>query len=373
MSLNEMSLTIDRIYAAALDPKLWGDALRAVENFTGSASAVISFVSKHPDTPGAALTSRFTIEQCQEYVRDYLAICRGAALDVEPSELDRRENGLLIDETGVDCDPVHMFQQKQGTRYYLATRVSDTLHQTADLSLQRTRAQGPAQQDDIERLALLKPHFARALDTAHRMGSLASHECFSHALMSSLPEGVVALDTEGRVLFSNGCAEAMFAAGDALVVTDGKLTARRRSEAAQLARLIANAVAVARHTDHRTGGWVKVERAHGLPYAVFLTPLRCAAVPGAPPAAVLVVIHDPERKLAVSPAVLIELFGLTPAESRLARALAGGHDLTTAADLMGINISTARAHLRAVFAKLGVAKQQDLIRLLATLTTLNGA
>ena len=67
--------------------------------------------------------------------------------------------------------------------------------------------------------------------------------------------------------------------------------------------------------------------------------------------------------------MLASLYGLTDAEARLAGALSGGHSLESAAALLRIQPSTARAHLKAVFRKVGVNRQQDLVRLLASLST----
>jgi DNA-binding CsgD family transcriptional regulator len=61
------------------------------------------------------------------------------------------------------------------------------------------------------------------------------------------------------------------------------------------------------------------------------------------------------------------VFGLTPAETRLLSRLLAGRTLEEAAAEFGIAISTAKTHLRAIFAKTGVARQADLVRLGASL------
>jgi DNA-binding CsgD family transcriptional regulator len=58
------------------------------------------------------------------------------------------------------------------------------------------------------------------------------------------------------------------------------------------------------------------------------------------------------------------LFDLTPAEASLALALADGLTLDQAAERLKIRKNTARAHLRAIFAKIGVTRQTTLVRLL---------
>lgn len=57
-------------------------------------------------------------------------------------------------------------------------------------------------------------------------------------------------------------------------------------------------------------------------------------------------------------------FSLTPAETRLAKALKDGSTLREAAELNKISYETARGHLRGIFGKSGIQRQIDLIRTL---------
>jgi pimeloyl-ACP methyl ester carboxylesterase/DNA-binding CsgD family transcriptional regulator len=66
-------------------------------------------------------------------------------------------------------------------------------------------------------------------------------------------------------------------------------------------------------------------------------------------------------------------FGLTDAEVRLARRLRDGLSLQQAADSLGVSVNTVRNQLRAIFDKLGVQRQSDLVRALTELATLNVA
>jgi DNA-binding NarL/FixJ family response regulator len=79
----------------------------------------------------------------------------------------------------------------------------------------------------------------------------------------------------------------------------------------------------------------------------------------------MVLAAAPEQRL-VAAADLAELFGLSPAESRLAVALMGGkklHDITIET---GVGISTLRSQLSAILKKVGADRQVDLIRILTS-------
>jgi DNA-binding CsgD family transcriptional regulator len=59
---------------------------------------------------------------------------------------------------------------------------------------------------------------------------------------------------------------------------------------------------------------------------------------------------------------LQEVYGLTPAEARLLRALVQGEQLSAYAARAGVRISTAKTHLQSLFSKTGEKRQADLIR-----------
>jgi DNA-binding CsgD family transcriptional regulator len=64
-----------------------------------------------------------------------------------------------------------------------------------------------------------------------------------------------------------------------------------------------------------------------------------------------------------SPMCLIaELYGLTPAESRLAAALLAGQSLADYGDQAGLTRNTLKTHLRSLFNKTETARQSELMR-----------
>jgi len=65
--------------------------------------------------------------------------------------------------------------------------------------------------------------------------------------------------------------------------------------------------------------------------------------------------------------LLSRIFGLTPAESRLAAALSDGSTLIEAAKALNISWETARTQLKAVFAKTNTHRQSELVALLSRL------
>jgi DNA-binding CsgD family transcriptional regulator len=63
--------------------------------------------------------------------------------------------------------------------------------------------------------------------------------------------------------------------------------------------------------------------------------------------------------------LIAELYGLTPAESRLAEALLAGQSLADYGDWAGLTRNTLKTHLRSLFNKTDTARQSELVRRLA--------
>ena len=76
-----------------------------------------------------------------------------------------------------------------------------------------------------------------------------------------------------------------------------------------------------------------------------------------------VFISDPDLQESTSRPILGALFELTPAEANLATLLARGLNLAQVSVAQNISQHTARAQLKSIFAKTGVSRQAELVRL----------
>ena len=105
------------------------------------------------------------------------------------------------------------------------------------------------------------------------------------------------------------------------------------------------------------------------PLVVHLLPIGRpeSAVCTWPGAAVVVVVVDPTRRPRLDPALVAAGLGLTPMESRVAVLLTEGKSLREVAAATGRKETTIRWHLRQIFAKRGIARQAELVRLVLSL------
>ena len=82
--------------------------------------------------------------------------------------------------------------------------------------------------------------------------------------------------------------------------------------------------------------------------------------------AAVLFVSDPEREVQTPEQFIRDLYGLTPAEARLAMLLGRGHTLNDAAGALGISRNTAHTHLSRIFMKTDTSRQSDLVRRLLT-------
>ena len=98
---------------------------------------------------------------------------------------------------------------------------------------------------------------------------------------------------------------------------------------------------------------------------VYLLPITGAGHDIFAAAKSLMLVTDVTAPEAPTQELLAGLFDLTPAEARVARALASGLPLDRVAAEFGLSVQTIRNQLAAVFHKTGTSRQVELLRLIA--------
>lgn len=183
------------------------------------------------------------------------------------------------------------------------------------------------------------------------------------ATLDKLNRGVFLLDEDGSVCFANRAAEAMVAKNDGLRLRRGRLQFNAVDANAAFEAFLAN-----RHHASDSGGLVlRAERSRlEQPYRVLVSRLTPRHKRDGRGAGYCLFIYEPNGgHRPVSASVLRQLYGLTPAEARLANALFGGRSLAQSAKSSSITINTAKSVLKRIFAKCAVGSQTELLLLLS--------
>jgi DNA-binding CsgD family transcriptional regulator len=209
------------------------------------------------------------------------------------------------------------------------------------------------------------PHLERAIAVEARFMRQSSASAAVLELLGHLPEAAFLIDHKARLRASNPAGDELLARRDGLVLAQCTLACARAREHQALRRLIAATTATV--GPRLPGGRLVVTRPSGRP--PLLISVLAMAHPllgafGTPEPVAAVVTKDPERAAQFSARELNALYSMTGAEARLALLIHHGLTLQDAAQTLHITKNTARTHMKAVYAKTGVHRQADLVRLL---------
>ena len=236
------------------------------------------------------------------------------------------------------------------------------------MGLGRRTTEGPFTAAHLDLFGRVLPHLASAALVRRRLRALLAASEAPRAVLAALDRGVILVDAAARLVWANPAAERLLARRYGLSVDrTGALVATRPAETAVLRRLIAGAAAAGSGEVAEAGGALPLPRPSDRPLVVRVLPLAPGAdLAGLPPLprrpAAALLVSDPDEAEPPPEALLRQAYGLTRAEAALAARLAEGVGLREVADALGISGNTAKAQLKAVFAKVGVDRQAALVR-----------
>jgi len=220
-------------------------------------------------------------------------------------------------------------------------------------------------------LAAIMPHVRQALEVQRRIRGpqldAVPAGSFALANLQASRHGILVLDEKGKVLFVNAEGERIARARDGIAISNGMLSVDDMQIAAEVERMMSRGIGIARAAEFTQMRPIRIPQKSGRQsYELLMIPVtdgvQRAILP--PTAAFMVAISDPNSLGGVSHQRLRE-YGLTGAEARLCQALVKTGSLLHAADELRISRSTARSHLKNIFAKLGVTSQVQLVTRLA--------
>jgi DNA-binding CsgD family transcriptional regulator len=190
-------------------------------------------------------------------------------------------------------------------------------------------------------------------------------------LLDGLGRAAVVLDGRGIVLATNCRAQRLF--GDDLRLRDGHLMAADRASNDLLQQLLRHALASSPFERAILPPAV-ITRQVGRPILVQVLPACGLDKLLGESARALLLLTCLDARPAIPEERLTLLFGLTPAEARLAARLGTGESVEDAADALRISLGTARNQLKVIFAKTETHRQAELVAMLARASRLaNGS
>lgn len=356
-----------QLYEGVLTDEGWSKALRTISLVTGSPQASVVVFDAHSQ----ALAINESFGTFQEVVTAYNAhyhLMDEALPWVNSAPLgnwylDRRDLGERAIQRSAYYQDYFLRSDMATT---LCNRLLNDEHTNAFLSLQRRPGQPYYTNTDLEAFGQFIPHVQRAVRLRMHMQRLTERAGIASLVLDSMHTPLLVLDEQSRVLLANAEAEALLRSQPLLAIYQGQLCPRGL-RTGQFAYLLQSACG--RHGPAVAGG-ATLSNAQGQPALQLLVlplPAHMQALNHWARPLALVVPHHPDQAHNIPPRLLQQLYGLTPAEARLALALYQGDTPAQAAQHLGISVGTVRIQLKAIFTKMAIHRQVDLVRMLAKL------
>lgn len=237
--------------------------------------------------------------------------------------------------------------------------------QSSVLTFHRSRGRGDFSDEDVRLMQDLCPHLRRALSIHRKVVDLRSSTAQAAGAVDALDVGLIAVGQDRRVRFANAQGEAVLRAGNILAARNGELVASpnldSRTQSA-LEKLVVSGFS--RSLGVLAGGTIGISNG-GRNLLVTVLPSNRYPVLTEP--VVLLMIVDPDAQPGSRHRLLASVFGLTPAEARVAMMLLEGLDPNEIAVWSRSTPGTVRFQLKMIYRKTGVNRQSQLVRLLSRL------
>jgi DNA-binding CsgD family transcriptional regulator len=367
----QLPALIGDIYDAVIDPTQRNEVLDKIAAFTGGHSG--GLLSKHSLSKSDVLYCYVGADpnSLQVYSESYPKLdptadspCFGveqvvSATDLVPYEEFRR--GRFYRE----------WARPHGWVDVASAVIEKSATSCTFLSVVRHEANGLVNDEMRRRMALLIPHVRRALLIGKTIHSKQTEAvCFSDVL-DGLSSGMILVDANGRIVHTNNAGNAILDAADFLRAVCGRLVASDLTINAALREILV----AANVGDAALGvkGIALPLTAHdGERYVAHVLPLtsgarRAAGLAYNAVAALFI------RKAALEPfsppEVIGEMYKLTPTELRVLLAIVDIGGVPEVAAALGVAVTTVKTHLSRLFEKTGVARQADLVKLVAGFST----
>jgi DNA-binding CsgD family transcriptional regulator len=361
-----LSELVGLVYDAALDPTLWPRALEQACLFVGGSSGNLFW--HDATTEQSAVLHLFNDEPhyTKLYFEKYLPLnpCFPAAAFYEAG-LVYGSTDLVPFEEMTETVFYDEWMKPQGIIDLVAANLEKGATSSSIIAVRMHEKDGLVDADNRRRLALIVPHFQRAVSIGRLFDQSRSAQAVLTQTLDNVTASVFLVGPSGRLVFANGPGRATLDERALLAERMGVLTAV--SPEAHRALREALAAAEAGNAAADGAGPIPIATSQGR-WFVNVLPLtsgdrqRTGALHSAV-AAVFVRKASPASPPPLE--ALAKLYKLTASEIRVLDAVMKVSGVKALADALGLTQATVKTHLHNVFRKTGTARQSELVKLIA--------
>jgi DNA-binding CsgD family transcriptional regulator/PAS domain-containing protein len=371
MAMHELELLsalIGDIYDAALDPTVWNATLPRCADFVGGRAAALFFKDAVSKSGGVVyncgIDPYFERLYFEKIIKlDPLTTGHFFAEIEEPVAV---EDILPYDEF-IETRAYREWGQPQGIIDVLNVALDKTPTSAAMFCVFRHWQYGRVDDEMRRRMRLIVPHIRRAV-LIGKVIDLKRAEAASLAdTLDGISAGMFLVDETGRIVHANAAGHAMVNTADVLRAEGGRLVVNDH----QADQALADTFETANNGDATVGirgVSLLLAARDGHRYLAHVLPLTSGARRKAGTtyaAAAALFVHKAALYTPSPPEAIAKAYKLTPMELRVLLAIVEVGGVPEVAEALGIAETTVRTHLGRVYSKGGVARQADLVRLVA--------
>jgi DNA-binding CsgD family transcriptional regulator len=362
---------LDLIYDAATEEELWTTALIQIADMTDSLGGFVIGVENRARYVPFLFNARMSEESHRTYAERHIDNPWSAVMNhVLVGKLVQSEEIVSLPDLKRTAffDEV-LRPQSMGHNAMLTLARKDDFYGVFNIC--RSERQGPFEPDTLRLFTQLYPHLRRSLLLGFRLDGYKALQRAEYQALDRLSVGIALLDRTGRAVFVNAAASAMSASDGPLRLRNSVLATLSPPHSQRLGKLIDAAV-----RGVPVGTMSIPHPRDGRLFTILVSSVRSRDIDrfsglGMRDVAAMLVIHDPARPMEIPVEWIMDAYGLTVAEARVALCAASGATIPEAAYRLNVSPNTIKTHLRKVFAKTGTSRQSELARLMATIGLLN--
>jgi len=360
MNQHEQLLSLcEGFYDAALEPSAWSDVLARVADCLGAAAADLHLLDD--DIVRCNYMGAQPAEVLEEYATHFL--------NREPRSLALRHlpPGQVItdleiaDARTLRNHPYYAeFLPRVGLGHCIASAPLNDARRRAYFGVHLSPAMGTPSGEMLALVKAMQPHLGRAVSAQFRMMDAEMRNHIYTDALDRLVCGIAIVNGAGKLMIANAAAHTLFEQGQVLRLVQERVTANLPAASRKLQLLIQNAT-----TRRDLRGGALIVRGPGQQALSVTVDAASEEFRRRTGGAAYIYINDIcARPSRASEFQVREMFGFTPAETRVAVGIADGEPLKDVAVRAGVTYESARFTLKRVYEKLGVHKQGEMVALI---------
>ncbi|MDD3444838.1 MAG: helix-turn-helix transcriptional regulator [Zavarzinia sp.] len=365
-SQEQLSLLIGQIYQGSFEDVSWKETLELLREYLDAKFVTLSLVAKTTLRQEATINvGPIAFDEFVLYENEYQKYRPN--VETQLGHVYTINDWLSLNRS--EFGKFNELLEIGDINHYMGAWVCSLENIDCFIRVMRARDADPFVREEANLISLVAPHFARALEIRSRLAQTEIVNQIYADAMDRLAVGGIVLDENGKILVMNAIAADLMKRRDGIAMVNGMVHAVSTQDDRGLQSLIRTALsgeADATEPGKAQPQALSIARASGArDLGLVINRIRLGNKVGDRwRSGVTIFIRDPENGVRTDPLILKQLFGFTQAESALATQLAKGESLDEAAAELNIRYNTARAHLRSMFAKTGVTRQAELVRIL---------